>query len=194
MKTLSTALFASLACAGFLAGCATNGQGQLVVDPRVSATFAPAPMPAPYQTPPSGVVIEEAYQPMPTDIYIANVAERDVFVSGGNTYFWVMGPDGVRHRHFYARGDHRADVFHRREELHRVMADHGGHLPDHGLAAHSPMAGPVPHGGADMHGGPAPVMAGHAQPRPGPMMPVTHAAPPPRPAPVARPSRDPKKS
>ncbi|WP_236591564.1 hypothetical protein [Paraburkholderia metrosideri] len=186
MKTLSKALLASVACASVLAGCATNGQGQLVVDPRVNATITTALMPAPAPA----VVVEEAYQPVPTDIYVANVAERDVFISGGNTYFWVVGPDGVRHRHFYARGDHRADVFHRRDELHRVMANHQGHLPDHAIAGHPQMAGP----GA--HGGPAPSMAAHGQPRPGaaPMMPVAHAAPPARPAPAARPSKDPKKS
>ncbi len=72
---------------------------------------------------------------MPTDVYVANVAERDVFISGGNTYFWVVGHDGVRHRHFYAHGDHRADVFHRREELHRVMANQAS-LPDHAIAGH----------------------------------------------------------
>jgi hypothetical protein len=208
LKTLSKALFASVACAGFLAGCATSGQGLLVVDPRVNA----APMAAP------AVVVEEAYQPMPTDVYIANVAERDVFVSGGNTYFWVVGHDGVRHRHFYAHGDHRADVFHRREELHRVMANHAGHLPDHAIAAHPPMAGfgahggpemrggieahggaemhggPGAHGGPEAHGGPAPAMEAHGQPRPGPMMPVAHAAPPARPAPAAKPSKPEKKS
>jgi hypothetical protein len=183
----------------------------LVLDPRVGGVpMQPAP----------DVVVEEAYQPMPTDVYIANVAERDVFVSGGNTYFWVVGHDGVRHRHLYAHGDHRADVFRRREELHRVMANHAGHLPDHAIAGHPRMEGPGAHGGPEMHGGPearggpemhggaemhggpephggpAPAMDAHGQPRPGPMMPVAHAAPParPAPAPAAKSSKPPKKS
>lgn len=190
LKTLSKALFASLACASFLAGCATNEQGQLVIDPnRVNAAIAGALAP-----PPPPVVVEEAYQPMPTDVYIANVAERDVFISGGDTYIWVVGPDGARHRHFYAHGDHRADVFHRREELHRVMANHDGHLPDHAIAGHPQMGGPGLHGGPEGHRGPAPAMAGHGEPRPGAMTPVAHNAAPSRTAPAAKPSKDPKKS
>jgi hypothetical protein len=205
LKTSSKVLLATLAGASLLSACATNEQGQLVIDPNrvnvaISAALAPPP-------PPGAVVVEEAYQPMPTDIYIANVAERDVFVTGGNTYFWVVGPDGARHRHFYAHGDHRADVFQRREELHRVMAGHDGHLPDHAIAGGRPqMAGPGAHGGPEMHGGndmhggpdahggPSAQMAAHGESRPAPMMPVAHNAAPARQAPAAKPSKDPKKS
>jgi hypothetical protein len=187
LKTITSALLASAVCATLLAGCATNEQGQLVIDPnKVNSVIATALAPSP------PVVVEEAYQPLPTDVYVANVVERDVFVSGGDTYIWVAGPNGVRHRQFYAHGDHRADIFHRRDELHRVMANHDGRLPDHPVGGdhrvdgHSPMGHP---------GEPAPAVAGHGQqPRPG-AMPVAHAMAPGKPAPAARPSsKDPKKS
>ena len=37
-----------------------------------------------------------------------------------------------------AHDDHRQQVFARRDELHKVMAHHDGHLPDHAIAAHGP--------------------------------------------------------
>jgi hypothetical protein len=176
-KTLRISL-ASIACATVLAGCATNDQGVLVIDPNkvnevISGALNPPPPP-----PPPPVVIEEAYEPMPNDIYISTVVDRDVVFIGGSTYIWVVGPDGVRHRQFYAHGDHRQDVFHRRDELHRVIMNHGGHLPDHAIAAHGPDGRP---------GGP-----GH--PAPG-GMPAAHAAVQARPAPAAKPAaKDVKKS
>jgi hypothetical protein len=63
-------------------------------------------------------VVDEVYQPMPNDIYISTVVDHDVVFIGGNTYIWVVGPDGARHRQFYTHGDHREDVFRRRDELH----------------------------------------------------------------------------
>lgn len=165
-----------------------------MIDPsKVNIVLAPA------VAPPPPVVVEEAYQPMPTDIYVANVVDRDVFISGGNTYIWVVGPNGVRRRQFYAHGDHRADIFHRREELHRVMANHGGHLPDHPIGADHRVGGDRRIGEDHQPGGrpqtghpgePAPAVAGRGQPGP-----VVHAAAPARPAPAAKPaSKDPKKS
>ena len=143
---------ASIACATFLAGCATNEQGQLVVDPnKVNEVLTGALIPPP--PPPPPVVVEEAYQPMPNDIYISTVVDSDVVIFGGDTYIWVIGPDGVRHRHFYAHGDHRQDVFHRRDDLHRVMVNHGGHLPDHPIAAHGPMGRPMPGPAPTAHAG-----------------------------------------
>lgn len=170
MKTSFRISLASIACAAVVAGCATNEQGQLVVDPnRVNAVLASALAP-----PPPPVVVEEVYQPMPNDVYISGVVDHDVVFVGGETYIWVVGPDGVRHRRFYAHGDHRADVFHRRDELHRVMVNHGGHLPDHAIAAHAPMG----HPGAQNA-----------------MMPVAHAAVPAKAAPAGKPApKDPKKS
>ncbi|MBB5457303.1 hypothetical protein HDG33_000923 [Paraburkholderia sp. Cpub6] len=190
MKTITNALLASAACATFLAGCVSSGQGRLVSAPnRVNE------------------VTVTAYQPLPTDVYVANVVDRDVVIVGGDTYIWVVGRDGVRHRQFYSHGDHRAEVFHRREELHRVMASHDGHLPEHPGGAHPPLGHP---------GGPAPAMAAHGQPpradrhaaRPVRSAPATaahgqprravmHVAGPVRsaPAPSAkRASKDPKKS
>jgi hypothetical protein len=155
-------------------GCTTNDQGQLVVDPnKVNAVVVALNPPPP--PPPEPVVVEEVYQPMPNDVYIATAVDRDVVIVGGDTYIWVVGPDGVRRRHFYAHGDHRQDVFHRRDDLHRVMANHGGHLPDHAINAHGP-----DHPGAPGHPG---VVA------------QNHAAPPAKAAPAAKTtSKDTKKS
>ncbi|WP_184003730.1 MULTISPECIES: hypothetical protein [unclassified Paraburkholderia] len=190
LKTITNAMLASAACATFLAGCVSSGQDRLVSAPnRVNE------------------VTVTAYQPLPTDVYVANVVDRDVVIVGGDTYIWVVGRDGVRHRQFYAHGDHRAEVFHRREELHRVMVSHDGHLPEHPGGAHPPLAhpgGPAPamaaHGQpprADRHtAGPvrsAPATAAHGQPRRADM----HVAGPVRPAPAPsakRVSKDPKKS
>jgi hypothetical protein len=185
LRTITNVLLASAACAAVLAGCATNEQGQLVVDPnKVNEVIVSALTPPP-PPPPPPVVVEEAYEPVPTDAYVAIVADRDVVIVGGDTYVWVVGPDGHRQRHFYAHGDHRADVFRRREELHRVMANHGGHLPDHVIAAHPQMGHP---------GGPAPALAARGLAKPGPM-PLTHAAVPSKPAPAPKPtSKDTKKS
>ena len=183
MKTGMRVSFASIACAMFLGGCATNEQGQLVIDPnKVNEVLAGALSPPP---PPPPVVVEEVYQPMPTDIYVSTVVDRDVVFFGGNTYIWVVGPDGVRHRQFYTHGDHREDVFHRRDELHRVMMNHGGHLPDHAIAAH----GPMEHPGGPGHPGAV------AQNHPMPGVAQVHAAVQNKPAPAAKPvEKDPKKS
>jgi hypothetical protein len=136
MKRLATQL-AGIACVATLAGCATNDQGVLVVDPnKVNAIITGALTPPP--PPPPPVIVEEAYVPGPNDVYIAAVEERDVVFVGGDTFVWYVGPDGHRHRRFYAHGDHRHDVFARLDELHRVMAHHDGHLPDHAIAAHGP--------------------------------------------------------
>ncbi|WP_230412979.1 hypothetical protein [Paraburkholderia antibiotica] len=188
LKTINQALLASAACAIFLAGCATNEQGQLVIDPnRVNAVIVGALTPPP----PAAVVVEPVYQPLPTDVYVANVVDRDVVIVGGDTYIWAVGPDGIRHRQFYAHGDRRADVLHRREELHHVMASHDGHLPMHPFGGeHSGGGHPQP--GRPDGPGPAPMMTGHGQPPHADM----HAAGPARPAPAPqRPaSKDPKKS
>jgi hypothetical protein len=177
LKTTLKASLTAIACATIFAGCATNEQGQLVVDPNkvnevIASVLTPPPPP-----PPEPVVVEEAYEPMPTDIYVSTAVDRDVVFMNGDTFIWVVGPDGVRHRHFYAHGDHRADVFHRRDELHRVMMNHGGHLPDHAIAGR----GPMDHAGGPGHPGAA------AQNRPG-AMPVAHAAVQAKPAPAAKPA------
>jgi hypothetical protein len=186
LKTTLSISLASIACVTFLAGCATNEQGQLVVDPnKVNEVLAGALNPPP-PPPPPAVVVEEAYQPMPNDIYVSTAVDADVVIFGGNTYIWVVGPDGVRRRHFYAHGDHRADVFHRRDELHKVIVNHGGHLPDHAIAAHGPAERP----GAPGH--PGAVTQNH--PAPG-ARPIAHAAVQSKPAPAAKPApKDVKKS
>jgi hypothetical protein len=179
LRTTLRISLASIACAAVVAGCTTNEQGQLVIDPnKVNEVLASALAPPP---PPPPVVVEEAYQPMPSDVYVSAVVDHDVVLIGGDTYIWVVEADGVRHRHFYSHGDHREDVFHRRDELHRVMTNHGGHLPDH-ATAHSPMGHP---GGPDH---PAPAGQNHS-------VPVSHAAVSSRSVPASKPAaKDPKKS
>jgi hypothetical protein len=165
----------------FFAGCATNEQGQLVIDPnKVNEVLAGAMSPPP---PPPPMVVEEVYQPMPNDIYVSTVVDRDVVFVGGSTYIWVVGSNGVRHRQFYTHGDHREDVFRRRDELHKVMISHAGRLPDHAIGGH----GPTEHPGGPGH----PKAAAPNHPMPG-AVPV-HAAVQDKPAtkPVAK---DPKKS
>ncbi|RFU44457.1 hypothetical protein [Paraburkholderia sp. DHOC27] len=167
MKTTLKLTLAALAGAAMMSGCATNDQGVLVIDQgKVTAVIAALNPPPP---PPSPVVVvEEGYQPVPTDVYVATVVDSDVVMYHGDTYIWVV-KDGVRHRQFYAHGDHREDVFHRRDELHHVMEAHGGRLPDHAIMAqHGPE-----HPGAGMPGHPGPAGA-----------PIAHAAVPPRPAPA----------
>jgi hypothetical protein len=166
----------------FFSGCATNEQGQLVIDPnKVNEVLAGALSPPP--PPPPPMVVEEVYQPMPNDIYVSTVVDRDVVFVGGSTYIWVVGSNGVRHRQFYTHGDHREDVFRRRDELHKVMISHAGRLPDHAIGGH----GPTEHPGGPGH----PKAAAPNHPMPG-AVPV-HAAVQDKPAtkPVGK---DPKKS
>ncbi len=119
-----TGAFAALAAvvplsfALLLSGCVTHA--------RVVATPA---RPVVVAAPPPVVMAAPVYVPEPHDAYVSVALDRDVVVIGGMTYIWFVGPDGQRHRHYYGRGDLRAEVFHRRAELHNVMAHHEGHLP-----------------------------------------------------------------
>lgn len=123
-----------------LSGCVSS-ERQVVVQPArprpaVVAVQAPPPRPVVVAVqPPPQVVVQQAYAPAPNDIYIAGVPDRDVVFMSGDTFIWVVGPDGRRHQHFYGHGDRRAEVFHRREHLRVVMAHHNGHLPRHAIAA-----------------------------------------------------------
>lgn len=184
MKSTLILSLALLASAAGIAGCVSSGPSRVVVDPGRSRDVSVSVNAAP--------VAEVAYAPMPTDIYVATAVDTDVVIYRGDTYIWVTGPNGARHRQFYAHGDHRRDVFRRREELHHVMTNHGGHLPGHAFTAPGPghaghahesehwvedasrHAGLVPHGGPGHPEHPAASPhAGH----PGPAMPVAHAAP-----------------
>ena len=127
--------FAAVAAFATLAGCVTSEQ-------QISAAPArPRPQPAVVAVqappPPPAVVVRAPAPPVyvsaPSDVYIAGVVDRDVVFVGGSTYLWVVGPDGKRHRHFYARGDRRAEVFRRREHLRAEMAHRGGHPPVHAV-------------------------------------------------------------
>ncbi|TCG04285.1 hypothetical protein BZM27_42050 [Paraburkholderia steynii] len=135
MNTMKLATsFAAVAAFATLAGCVTSEQQISAAparprpQPAVVAVQAPPP-------PPPAIVLREPAQPVyvsaPSDVYIAGVIDRDVVFVGGSTYLWVVGPDGKRHRHFYARGDRRAEVFRRREHLRVEMAHRGGHPPVH---------------------------------------------------------------
>jgi hypothetical protein len=171
--------FAALAAFAALAGCVTSEQqiSAAPARPRPAVVAVQAPPP-----PPAVVVHAPAPQPVyvsaPSDVYIAGVVDRDVVFVGGSTYLWVVGADGKRHRHFYARGDRRAEVFRRREHLRVEMAHRHGHPPVHAMAAprHDEHR-PHPHGErvahpSDRHDGPR-MQAGH-RPPPGPARVAEH--------------------
>ncbi|MEM5339284.1 hypothetical protein [Paraburkholderia azotifigens] len=140
--------FAAVAAFAALAGCVTSEQ-QIAAAPA-----RPRPAVVAVQPPPPPAVVVRApapapqpvYVAAPSDVYIAGVVDRDVVFVGGNTYLWVVGPDGKRHRHFYARGDRRAEVFRRREHLRVEMARHGGHPPVHAMAPRRDEHRPPAHG------------------------------------------------
>jgi hypothetical protein len=69
------------------------------------------------------------YVATPLDAFIVNAAPADVVFINGDTYIWAVDEHGHRYRRFYGHGDRRADLNHRRDELHRVMERNGGHLP-----------------------------------------------------------------
>jgi hypothetical protein len=96
----------------------------VVVAPPAVVIGAPAVVVAP---PPPAV----AYAPAPFDVYITTAAPADIVFFHGDTFVWAVDANGHRYRRFYAHGDHRQELFHRRDELHRIAARNGGHLPDH---------------------------------------------------------------
>ncbi len=123
MKTLSLA-FPLASVTLFAALQVAPAQAQIVVQPGVVVSVP-------------GVVIETpfvAYAPNPFDVYITNAQPADVIYLHGDTFIWSVDGSGHRYQRFYAHGDHRADVFSRRDELHRVMARNGGRLPSHEVA------------------------------------------------------------
>lgn len=166
-------LLASIACVASLAGCVTSPVAHGPNNVNVVAAGAAPPLP-----PPPPVV--EVYQPMPFDVTISAVLDRDVVFVHGDTFIWFVGPDGRRHRQFYAHGDHRADVFHRRDELRTVMAHHGGHLPDHPIGGHGPVT---------RVGGPLAAPQKHAMPGHPRVAHAPSAARPAHPAFAAKPAR-----
>ncbi len=130
--------FAAVAAFATLAGCVTSEQQIAAAPARPRPQPAVVAVQAPPPPPPAVVVrapapAQPVYVSAPSDVYIAGVVDRDVVFVGGSTYLWVVGPDGKRHRHFYARGDRRAEVFRRREHLRVEMARRGGHPPVHAV-------------------------------------------------------------
>lgn len=119
-EKLGAGVFAVAACL-MVVGCTTE---YVPARPRRTTVVVTAPPPgAPV------VLSADAYVPAPHDVYISAALDSDVVFLGGFTYIWYIGPDGHRYRHLYGRGDMRAEIFHRREHLHSVMAHYGGHLP-----------------------------------------------------------------
>lgn len=121
---------AGITTAFCLSGCVTTSPRPVAVQP--------APQPArgsvvvsnpPASRPPVAVrpVVVEQVLPEPNDVYISAAANSDVVFVGGDTYIWVTGPDGRRQRHFYAHGDRRLEVFHRRANLRSVAPPRPGH-------------------------------------------------------------------
>ena len=121
LSLISALVFATIALS------ATQAQAGIFVQPTI-VIAAPAVVVAPQP------VVE--YAPNPFDVYIANVAPADVVYLHGDTFIWAIDANGRRYQRFYGHGDHRAEVFHRRDELHRVMAHNGGRLPDRGAVHH----------------------------------------------------------
>jgi len=70
------------------------------------------------------------YSPAPFDVYITNAQPTDVIYLHGDTFIWAVDGNGRRYQRFYAHGDRRAEVLSRRDELQRVSARNGGHLPN----------------------------------------------------------------
>jgi len=70
------------------------------------------------------------YSPAPFDVYITNAQPADVIYLHGDTFIWAVDGNGRRYQRFYAHGDRRAEVLGRRDELQRVRARNGGHLPN----------------------------------------------------------------
>jgi hypothetical protein len=159
--------------AAALGSLALNAQAwPIVIQPSINIGI-PAPVivapPAPVYVQPAPVYVEPApvveYVPSPFDVYITAAPPADIVFIGGATYIWGVDAYGHRERHFYGNGDRRAELFRRQEELHRVAARNGGHLPPHGESrseamAHEQarMAAAGGHGGPapGYHGGPAP--------------------------------------
>jgi hypothetical protein len=125
ISILTLRLSSSIAVAA-LFGAVASAQAGIVVQiaPPAIVVGQPAVVVAP------APVVE--YAPNPFDVYITNVAPADVVYLHGDTFIWAIDASGHRYQRFYAHGDHRQEIFHRRDELHRVMARNGGRLPDHG--------------------------------------------------------------
>jgi hypothetical protein len=131
-----------------LSGCATNDQGQAVIDTdKVNQIVGQL------LTPPAAgndsadkssdsASDDDDYTPEASDKYVRNVSVQDIQVVNGDTYVMVPDANGKRHRVFYGHGDLHADVMARHAQLQRVIAHNGGNLPNHpvkssGTAAHA---------------------------------------------------------
>jgi hypothetical protein len=139
------ALSGALAGALVLAGCVAP-VGVVEMYPSRPAMVVPppplvvAPAPAPYVP---------VYSPEAYDRYLAVAIDSDIEFIAGDTFIWFVGSDGLRQRHFYAHGDHRHELFGRRETL-RADAHRHGAIPD--VRPEGPRAQPA-HGGRREPGG-----------------------------------------
>ncbi|MGF6440572.1 hypothetical protein [Paraburkholderia youngii] len=131
-KKIVAGLVFTTVCAA-LSGCIESAQVRSGPVRATAVVVQPRPVVVPV------AVAEPVYVAAPHDVYISAALDSDVVYVGGFTYIWYVGQDGRRYRHLYGRGDLRGQVFHRRDELHVVMAHHGGHLPPPPTGLHTPL-------------------------------------------------------
>jgi hypothetical protein len=112
---------AGIACALSLGGCVTTGEGRVAAQPVRTTAVVAAPMRPGAPVAPPHPIVREELMPERNDVYIAAATDHDVVYLGGDTYIWVTDADGRRRRHFYAHGDRRREVFHRRDNLRSTM-------------------------------------------------------------------------
>jgi hypothetical protein len=129
-----------------LSGCATNDQGQAVIDTDKVNKFVGQLL-----TPPAAgndnadkssdsASDDDDYTPEASDKYVRNVGDQDIQVVNGDTFVMVPDANGKRHRVFYGHGDLHADVMARHAQLQRVIAHNGGNLPNHPVKSSSSAA------------------------------------------------------
>ena len=139
MKSVLTIVAA--AGLALLAGCAVTPPASPPPAPAAVPTCpAPAPPEAAAAAPPATprpAYVRPVVPPLPAELYappaprtvapkpvsyaadvvaamVAGVSDADVFVAGGDTYFWHKDPHGRRERVFYGHGDRRHDIAQRR--------------------------------------------------------------------------------
>jgi hypothetical protein len=95
---------------------ATPTVARVVAHPvYVKPVVPPLPMEVYQPSTPGGILPKAVfYGPDLVMVMVQSVPDTDVFIAGGDTYFWHKDPHGRRERVFYGRGDRRAEVAQRR--------------------------------------------------------------------------------